>query len=38
MLDNDAAFVYQGDERVFQSDPQLLEDALDLLGIPHQHV
>jgi len=39
MLDNDDTFVYQGDEEVYQSHPaQLLEDALDLLGVPHEHV
>ena len=39
MLDNDWAGVYQDDEKVYDSDPeQLLEDALDLLGIPHEHV
>lgn len=39
MLDNDQAAVYDGDEKVFESHPeQVLEDALDLLGIPHEHV
>jgi putative AlgH/UPF0301 family transcriptional regulator len=39
MLDNDWAGVYRDDEKVFDSDPEtLLEKALDLLGIPHEHV
>jgi hypothetical protein len=39
MLDNDTAGVYVGDEKVFEMHPELiLEEALDLLGIPHDHV
>lgn len=39
MLDNDDVSVYQDDREVYGSDPdQLLEDALDLLGIPWEHV
>ena len=39
MLDNDDTSVYRGDEKVFSAHPdQVLEDALDLLGIPHEHV
>lgn len=36
-LDNDEVYAYQGAECVFRSHPDiLLEQALDLLGIPHQ--
>lgn len=36
-VDNDETFAYAGDECVFRMDPEtLLEQALDLLGIPHQ--
>jgi hypothetical protein len=39
MLDNDQTTVYDGDEKVYEGHPgQVLEDALDLLGIPHEHV
>lgn len=39
MLDNDQVTVYDGDEKVYEADPSLLmEAALDLLGIPHEHV
>ena len=41
MIDNDSTFVYQesGDSDVFEMHPHdLLEQALDLLGIPHEHV
>lgn len=39
MLDNDDTNAYEGDEKVFSAHPdQVLEDALDLLGIPHEHV
>lgn len=39
MLDNDYTGVYDNDNEVFTSDPrQLLRDALDLLGIPHESV
>lgn len=39
MIDNDDIFVYPDDEAVFRMDPEtLLEQALDLLGIPHEHV
>ena len=39
MLDNDDASLYQGDDEVYDTDPrQLLEDALDLLGIKWEHV
>jgi hypothetical protein len=40
-LDNDDASVYTGETGppVFEMDPrELLEQALDLLGIPHEHV
>jgi hypothetical protein len=38
-LDDDQVTVYVNDDRVFDSHPeQLLEDALDLLGIPWEHV
>lgn len=38
-LDNDDVSIYKGDEKVYQTHPyQLLEDALDLLGIPWEHV
>lgn len=38
-LDNDQVFVYQGDSKVYDSDPEtLLEQALDLLGIPYDQV
>jgi hypothetical protein len=36
-VDNDETFAYADDECVFRMDPQtLLEQALDLLGIPHE--
>lgn len=36
-LDNDNTTVYDGDEKVYEAHPdQVLEDALDLLGIPHE--
>jgi hypothetical protein len=39
MLDNDDTSVYVGDEEVFSAHPQqVLEDALDLLSIPREHV
>lgn len=39
MLDNDQVTVYQGGEKVFDSHPDtVLEAALDLLGISHEHV
>ena len=39
MLDNDQVTAYVNGDRVFDSHPeQLLEDALDLLGIPWDHV
>lgn len=38
-IDNDQTTVYTDDEKVFEAHPeQLLEDALDLLGIPHEGV
>lgn len=39
-LDNDATFVYQGDDKVFDGgNPEdLLVEALDLLGIPNEQV
>lgn len=42
-LDNDTAFVYTGDGNdsvnVYSSHPEMiLNEALDLLGIPHEHV
>jgi hypothetical protein len=37
-LDNDQVTAYSGDDRVFESHPdQMLEAALDLLGIPWEH-
>lgn len=39
MLDNDSTSVYAGDDNVFEMHPNdVLEQALDLLGIPHEHV
>jgi hypothetical protein len=39
MLDNDSVYAYVDGKEVFTSDPyQLLRDALDLLGIPHENV
>ena len=40
LIDNDSCFCYQDDETLFESDgPEyLLEEALDLLGIPNEHV
>jgi hypothetical protein len=39
MLDNDQTTVCDGGEKVFESHPgQVLEDALNMLGIPHEHV
>lgn len=43
MIDNDDASMYDGDDEdgeiVFEMHPaDLLEQALDLLGIPHEHV
>jgi hypothetical protein len=39
MLDNDSTSVYEDAECVFEMHPDdLLEQALDLLGIPHEHV
>lgn len=38
-IDNDTCFVYCNDEKVFEADPEeLLEEALELLGIPTEHV
>ncbi|HEY6493282.1 MAG TPA: hypothetical protein VIZ43_08420 [Trebonia sp.] len=38
-IDNDATYVYAGDEKVFELDPaELLEQALDLLGVRHEGV
>lgn len=38
-IDNDTCFVYCNDEKVFEGDPEeLLEEALELLGIPAEHV
>ena len=37
VLDNDDTFAYQDGECAFRMDPEtLLEQALDLLGIPHE--
>lgn len=40
-LDNDCAFIYRGGECVWRSDAppesDLLEEALDMLGIPHEN-
>jgi hypothetical protein len=38
VLDNDASYVYVGDEEVYQGGgpAELIEEALDLLGIPHE--
>jgi hypothetical protein len=39
MIDNDATYVYQGGESVWDADPHdLLYEALRLLGIPWEHV
>lgn len=39
MIDNDVTGLYQDDVKVFEMHPDdLLEQALDLLGIPHEHV
>jgi hypothetical protein len=39
MLDNDCASLYQDDDKVYDTDPHdLLEDALNLLGIKWEHV
>jgi hypothetical protein len=39
MLDNDSTNVCKDDEDIFEMHPdELLEAALDLLGIPHEHV
>ena len=38
VLDDDDTFVYVGTGNVFSMHPaQLLEEALDLLGIPHEN-
>lgn len=37
VIDNDDTHVYQGGECVFRMDPaEVLEQALDLLAIPHE--
>jgi hypothetical protein len=39
MLDNDDTFVYVDSEKVFEMHPDdVLDQALSLLGIPHEHV
>lgn len=39
MIDNDDTSVYSGGEQVFEMHPEdLLEQALNLLGIPNEHV
>lgn len=39
IVDNDTCFIYQGDEKVWQSNPEkLLLDSLELLGIPAEPV
>jgi hypothetical protein len=39
MLDNDSTTVYEDAGKVFDMHPDdVLEQALDLLGIPHEHV
>jgi hypothetical protein len=38
-IDNDVTAMYAGGKKVFEMHPaDLLEQALDLLGIPHEHV
>jgi hypothetical protein len=38
-LDNDTAYVYVSEEKVFEMHPEvMLGAALDLLGIPNDHV
>lgn len=37
IIDNDEVFLYDGDERVFDADPDdVMFEALDLLGIPSE--
>lgn len=37
VIDNDETFLYEGDECVFRMAPdQLLDEALDMLSVPHE--
>lgn len=37
VIDNDETFVYEGDKEVFRMHPsQALEEALDMLSVPHE--
>lgn len=39
VLDNDAIVVYDGDTKVYEGHPDfVLEEALNILGIPWEHV